>query len=469
MTYTDPETRLRRPDRGGGARSRHGAFRILRWPFAENDRAQAERSHRRPCEGDRHQAAASILGCAIAGGAGRRPDRAVGTRHRRRASRSRTSPGSCSPIRRCPEVTKRAAVEFLRPVRREPVAAARHRLRGGGSAEARHDATASSSERGRSRPAIERSGLSARLLVLTMLFVMLAEVLIYVPSVANFRRNWLNDRLAAAQVAALVLDAAPDESLPAGARGAAARRGRAREADRRSAAAARAASLRRATCRREVAKTVDLREASWTTLIRDAFEALLRPAEQPIRVVGTGMGRRFRRDRPRSAAAARRDARILPQHPAALPGHLGHHRELRLFRAPMGHRAAGAAPDWQHRRFRERSRGRLPGYRADAIAPTRSALAEQAPGADGDDARGRVAPEAASRRARPRGQQDQPRTAQHADDRAAPDRPARAASPIEAVQRVAPRLVATLERAIAFCEATLAYGRAAERLPRAPR
>ena len=35
----------------------------------------------------------------------------------------------------------------------------------------------------------------------------------------------------------------------------------------------------------------------------------------------------------------------------------------------------------------------------------------------------------------------------------------------ETVQRVAPRLVATLDRAIAFCEATLAYGRAAERLP----
>jgi signal transduction histidine kinase len=35
----------------------------------------------------------------------------------------------------------------------------------------------------------------------------------------------------------------------------------------------------------------------------------------------------------------------------------------------------------------------------------------------------------------------------------------------ETVQRVAPRLVATLDRAIAFCESTLAYGRATERLP----
>jgi hypothetical protein len=59
-----------------------------------------------------------------------------------------------------------------------------------------------------------RFGLSGRLLLLTVLFVMIAEVLIYVPSVANFRRNWLNDRLAAAQMAALVLDAVPSESLP---------------------------------------------------------------------------------------------------------------------------------------------------------------------------------------------------------------------------------------------------------------
>ncbi len=57
-------------------------------------------------------------------------------------------------------------------------------------------------------------GLSARLLLLTMLFVMVAEVLIYVPSVVNFRRTWLSDRLAAAQIAALVLDAAAEESLP---------------------------------------------------------------------------------------------------------------------------------------------------------------------------------------------------------------------------------------------------------------
>src|SRR5262245_54729742 len=59
-----------------------------------------------------------------------------------------------------------------------------------------------------------RFGLSGKLLVLTILFVMLAEVLIYVPSIANFRLNWLRDRLAAAHTAALVLDAAPSVMVP---------------------------------------------------------------------------------------------------------------------------------------------------------------------------------------------------------------------------------------------------------------
>jgi signal transduction histidine kinase len=57
-------------------------------------------------------------------------------------------------------------------------------------------------------------GLSGKLLVLTTLFVMLAEVLIYVPSIANFRIGWLKDRLSAAYTAALVLNAAPEGTLP---------------------------------------------------------------------------------------------------------------------------------------------------------------------------------------------------------------------------------------------------------------
>jgi signal transduction histidine kinase len=57
-------------------------------------------------------------------------------------------------------------------------------------------------------------GLSTKLLLLTTAFVMLAEVLIFVPSVANFRKTWLMERLAAGQIAALAAQAASDEEVP---------------------------------------------------------------------------------------------------------------------------------------------------------------------------------------------------------------------------------------------------------------
>ncbi|HEV7439877.1 MAG TPA: sensor histidine kinase, partial [Methylobacterium sp.] len=56
-------------------------------------------------------------------------------------------------------------------------------------------------------------GLSGRLFLLTVAFVAVAEVLIYVPAVANYRLMWLSDRIAAAQVAALVLDATPGQAV----------------------------------------------------------------------------------------------------------------------------------------------------------------------------------------------------------------------------------------------------------------
>src|SRR5436853_6834701 len=67
---------------------------------------------------------------------------------------------------------------------------------------------------GSTRARVPRLGLSGKLLILTILFVMVAEVLIYVPSIANFRLNWLNDRLSAAYTAALVLQAAPGGEAP---------------------------------------------------------------------------------------------------------------------------------------------------------------------------------------------------------------------------------------------------------------
>jgi signal transduction histidine kinase len=53
-------------------------------------------------------------------------------------------------------------------------------------------------------------GLSARVLALTVVFVMLSEVLIYAPSIARFRQDWLTEKLASGHLAALALEATPD-------------------------------------------------------------------------------------------------------------------------------------------------------------------------------------------------------------------------------------------------------------------
>ena len=135
-------------------------------------------------------------------------------------------------------------------------------------------------------------GLSGKLLVLTILFVMVAEVLIYVPSIANFRLNWLNDRFAAAHTAALVLDAAPNGAVP--------------ESLTRQilqSVNARAIVMKMGTQRRLLAvsdmppavdRDFDMREISWYRAIADAFDTLRSNDMDVMRVVGPApMGGEF--------------------------------------------------------------------------------------------------------------------------------------------------------------------------------
>lgn len=64
------------------------------------------------------------------------------------------------------------------------------------------------------RPAMRPvTGLSSRLLLMTVGFVMLVEVLVYAPSVARFRIEWLEQRVAAAQLTIIALEAAPEETV----------------------------------------------------------------------------------------------------------------------------------------------------------------------------------------------------------------------------------------------------------------
>jgi signal transduction histidine kinase len=130
-----------------------------------------------------------------------------------------------------------------------------------------------------------RIGLSGKLLFLTILFVMVAEILIYVPSIANFRLNWLNDRLAAAHTAALVLDAAPSGAVPEslakqilqsiGAHAVAVKMGN----ERRLLAASDVPS--------KIAQDIDMRKVRWWNAIVNAFGTLLFcMPDDVMRVVG---------------------------------------------------------------------------------------------------------------------------------------------------------------------------------------
>jgi signal transduction histidine kinase len=59
-----------------------------------------------------------------------------------------------------------------------------------------------------------RFGLATRVLLLNTVFVIAAAMLVYVPAITTKRDSWLRNRLSAAYTAALVLDAAPHAMIP---------------------------------------------------------------------------------------------------------------------------------------------------------------------------------------------------------------------------------------------------------------
>ncbi|MBP2230333.1 signal transduction histidine kinase [Azospirillum agricola] len=127
------------------------------------------------------------------------------------------------------------------------------------------------------------NSLSAKLLVLTILFVLLAEVLIYTPFIARFRMTYLEERLAAAHIAALSVEAAPDLMVT-----------KQLQAKLLSYAGAHVIDLIQPDARvymlsrpmpPEVDETFDLRAAGNWALVRDAFRALTEPRDRVIRVI----------------------------------------------------------------------------------------------------------------------------------------------------------------------------------------
>ena len=134
------------------------------------------------------------------------------------------------------------------------------------------------------RPRQVRFGLSWKLVGLTAIFVMVSEVFIYLPSVAGFRDAWLNDRLAAAAAASVVLTANEVMDVP-------------REVQDRlleevgaEAIAIREGNVNRlvasADMPRSVDQVTDLRDRSTLTSLRDALDGLLYGGDRVMRVIG---------------------------------------------------------------------------------------------------------------------------------------------------------------------------------------
>ena len=134
------------------------------------------------------------------------------------------------------------------------------------------------------RPTGIFGGLSGKLLILTVIFILLAEVLIFVPSVANMRLRWLEDRLNTAAAAAIVIDGLQPAELP-----------RALQKETLMATGTRAIVLRKDGTSRLLAtaempasvdEKYDLSDMSQLTAIKDALDTLLFGGNRIIRVFG---------------------------------------------------------------------------------------------------------------------------------------------------------------------------------------
>ena len=118
---------------------------------------------------------------------------------------------------------------------------------------------------------------------MTIAFVMLGEVLIFLPSIANFRVQWLKGRIAQAEIAALAAEAAPDRILSSDLR-----------SEILKGAGVLVVSLTRGEMRQLMLRSdtdimiddsYDLREVQWLPAVVDAFAVMIRTEERVIGVI----------------------------------------------------------------------------------------------------------------------------------------------------------------------------------------
>jgi signal transduction histidine kinase len=316
---------------------------------------------------------------------------------------------------------------------------------------------------GQKRPASPRRlGLSGKLLLLTIPLVMIAEILIYVPAIANFRLNRLNDRLAAANTAALVLDAAPSGMVPDSLA-----RQILRSID------ARAVAIKMGQQRRLLASAdlppkidhdVDMRAMTAWSAIVGAIEIMFESGNETIRVIGPAPGgAQFIEvvidEAPLRQAMYRFSSNLLlvSLAIAVLTAGLVYLALHYLFVRPMRRVTANLVAF--HQDPESSARIIVPSQRGDEIGVAERELSDMqrdlvsmlhqknhlaalglAVSKINHDLRNLLA------------------SSQLLSDQLA-------SVPDPRVQRFAPKLMRSLERAIAFCESTLSYGRAQEAPP----
>lgn len=305
-------------------------------------------------------------------------------------------------------------------------------------------------------------GLSGKLLVLTVIFVMIAEVLIYVPSIANFRQNWLEDRIVAARTAALVLEAAPQGMVPetlvrelldsAGAQAVALKTGPARRL------------LALADLPDEVQVIVDMREKGFVEAIQGAFATLAAPPGRIMRVMGEapregGFVEIIMDETPLKEALLvfSRNILILSLVISAITAALVYLSLHLLLVRPMRRMTDAMVT------FRERpedlSRVIAPTGRQDEVGVAEHELATmQRSVHDMLAQQRRLAALGLAVSKINHDLRNMLASAQLFSDRLA-------SVPDPTVQRFAPKMIQALDRAIAFCQSTLSYGRAQEAAP----
>lgn len=308
------------------------------------------------------------------------------------------------------------------------------------------------------------ASLSGRLLVLTIGFVMLAEVLIYLPSMARFRISYFESRIELADQAALALLAAPDGMV-----------GEELEDELLRNVGAKLVAMRRQEAsalvlsdRQELpmlAPAMDLSNWMWWEAIIDALDTLLGRSDNFIRVIGPS---------PRDQLT--RIEIVLPTAPLteALRGFSWRIFSLSLVISIITAGLVYLTLQWWLVRPMRRLIESIVGFRAapeDArqiIRPSRRddelGLAERELQAMQQDLR-----HALNQRARlaqlgiavskiSHDLRNMLASAQLVSDRLE-------ASEDPTVRQVAPRLVGSIDRAIALCAQTLRFGKAEERAP----